>query len=513
MVVRPPITPAAAVKVMINIGAGLDIPTGVWLKGKYGESLLNGGLGFIYGVTGIGNNFKSTVLHFMMLSAMARVMETHSSYASTYDTEINIHESHLKQLTFQFDVFKNRDIIQEGLWSITDKTVYYGNEYFEIIKKFIQDKKKSGQRAFTPFLDRDGKSLLEIPVPTFGEIDSLTEFQSKAELDMLDDNELGESGANMFHQRSGLVKSRLLMELPALVGGSYHYVGMTAQLGKESVIPTGPGPAPSTKKLQFLKGGDKMKGVTDKFTFATNNCWQSYNAAPLINQSTKAAEYPLPDQDPISGDTDLMLVSMRALRSKSGPSGIELQLIVSQRDGVLPSLTEFHFVKGFNRFGISGTLQHYALDIYPGCKIQRTTVRGKIDEDAKLRRAITITSEIAQMTLYMYNETEVKDYLCTPKELYDDLIKAGYDWDMILGSTRGYWTFDNDTNPVPFLSTLDLLRMRKGDYYPYWMDENKKMKKQWVDRLEKYKQQKAADEPTGELNEIQLAALAAAKAS
>ena len=84
-------------------------------------------------------------------------------------------------------------------------------------------------------------------------------------------------------------------------------------------------------------------------------------------------------------------------------------------------MTEFHFVKGFNRFGISGTIQHYALDIYPSCKIQRTTVRGKIDEDAKLRRAITITSEIAQMTLYMYNETEVKDYLCTPKELYDDL--------------------------------------------------------------------------------------------
>ena len=45
------------------------------------------------------------------------------------------------------------------------------------------------------------------------------------------------------------------------------------------------------------------------------------------------------------------------------------------------------------------------------------------------------------------------------------------------------------------------------------MDENKKMKKQWADRLEKYKQQKAADEPTGELNEIQLAALGAAKAS
>lgn len=473
---KPAFEPAPNVKVMINIGACLDIPTGTWLRGKYGESILNGGLGAITGMTAIGNQFKSTIIHFMMLSAMSRVMETHTTSLSTYDTEINIHESHLYDLTRRMKNFKDRNILQTGEWVVTDKTVYQGNEYFEILKTFMKDKRKGGKKAVTPFISREAGKNLEILVPTFGEIDSITEFQSEAEMRMLDENELGDSGGNTFHMRAGLVKTRVLMELPALSGGSYHYTAITAQLGKETMMASGPMPAPPTKKLGYLKNGDKIKGATDKFTFATNNCWHAYNAAPLVNQSTKAAEYPMQDQDPISGDTDLNLVSLRCLRSKSGPSGIVLEIIVSQREGVLAELTEFHYIKGMNRFGISGTLQHYALDLYPECKLQRTTVRTKIDEDPKLRRALNITSEMCQMKTYM-PEPEVAQYMCTPLELYDDLKKMGYDWDLILSNTRGYWTLDNDKHPVPFLSTMDLLRMRKGDYTPYWMDDNKQIKK------------------------------------
>ena len=57
--------------------------------------------------------------------------------------------------------------------------------------------------------------------------------------------------------------------------------------------------------------------------------------------------------------------------------------------------------------------------------------------------------------------------LCTPKELYDALIQKGYDWNRLL-ETRGYWTFNNEQQALPFLSTMDLLRMRVGLYHPYW---------------------------------------------
>jgi len=56
-------------KVLINIGSLMDIPTGSYVTGAKGESILNGGLGMITGVIGAGNNFKSTIMHYMMLTA------------------------------------------------------------------------------------------------------------------------------------------------------------------------------------------------------------------------------------------------------------------------------------------------------------------------------------------------------------------------------------------------------------------------------------------------------------
>lgn len=471
---RPAFKSSPIVRVMFNIGAGLDIPTGLWIIGRKGESILNGGLGFITGVTAIGNGFKSTLSHYMQLSAMSKIIVQYSTNMSTYDTEVNTHERRLHDLTKRFTGFQGKDILLEGVWDdrpvwqLTSKNEHPGDEWFDIQKDYILKKMKEAKPVDTPFKGREPGTALQIIVPSFGEIDSFTDFTSSAENRMLDENSLGESGANTFFMKSGLVKTRLLMELPALAGGGYHFTGMTAQLGKELNMASGPMPAPPTKKLQHLKNGDKLKNVTDKFTFATNNCWHIYNAAPLVNQSTKLPEYPGEDEHQA---TDLVVLSLRCLRSKSGPSGITLEVIASQREGVLPELTEFHYIKGMDRFGISGTLQHYSLDILPDVKLQRTTVRTKIDEDVKLRRAILITSELCQTT---YLSAVNTDLLCTPKELYDDLIKLGYDWEVLL-NTRGYWLLNNyDEKQLPFLSTMDLLRMRKGEYHPFWLAADKK---------------------------------------
>lgn len=467
----PGFTPAPVVKAMINIGALYDIPTGFWVTGKYGESLLNGGLGAITGIVGIGNNFKSTIMHYMIMSAMDKILSQRFTTGSTYDTEINVHEDHIQKLAERFPSFAGKDIFAEQYWVNTDSTQYRANKWFEVLKEYLGNKVKAKELVVdSPFISRNNEQMKMI-IPSFGEIDSFTEFQSDSEAKMLEDNELGESGANTFHMRSGLIKARFLMEIPALAGSAYHYLAMTGQLGKDIPMQqAGPLPPQTVKKLQFLKNGDKIKGVTDKFTFATNNCWHAYNASPLINQGTKAVEYPIAGVDPMSGDTDLTLVSMRQLRSKSGPTGYVVDTVVSQSEGVLPSLTEFHFIKTQNRFGLNGNMQHYALDLYPDCKLQRTTVRSKIDSDPKLRRALNITAEMLQMKYY---HRSCDNVMCTPAELYEDLKKKGYDWDMLL-STRGWWTIENDNHLIPFLSTKDLLNMRAGTYHPYWLEDDKK---------------------------------------
>lgn len=467
----PNFEPAPVVKAMINIGALLDVPTGIWLTGIHGEKVLNGGLAFLTGLTGIGNNFKSTIMHYMLMSAMARIAPQMHTNCASYDTELNMHEQHIRDLSKSFEYFKDKDVFNDQYWSITDLTRYKANKWYEILKEYLNQKQKEKELLVnSPFVDRNGK-LMPMIVPSFGEIDSFTEFQSDSEAKLLEENELGESGANTYHMRAGLIKARFLSEAPVVTAAGYHYLAMTAQLGKEGpAMQTGPMPAQPIKKLQFLKNGDKMKQVTDKFTFATQNCWHCYNAAPLINQNTKAAEYPTSKVESTTGDTDLMLVTLRQLRSKSGLTGYTLELVVSQREGVMPSLTEFHFLRTNKQFGMEGNLINYCMALYPDCKLSRTVVRDKLASDAKLRRAVNISSELLQMRIFQKFED---DFWCDPKTLYDDLKAKGYDWDMLL-QTRGWWTINNDTYPQPYLSTYDLLNMRKGRYHPYWLSEDKK---------------------------------------
>ncbi len=463
---KPAFETAPNIKVLINTGALMDIPTGFYMPGKYGESILNGGLGQLTGVVGIGNSFKSTIMHYMVLSAMNKIMATTPTSVSTYDTEVNIHEERLKGLTLRFEYLKVIDILREGLWNITDKTKYFANEWYEILKKFFKNKTDNASKLLldTPFLDRDGKSLLKILIPTFSEIDSFSAFQTADVAKIQDENEIGDSGGNTIHMRQGLAKMRFLMELPKDAMAVNHFILMTAHVGKDIQMASGPVPQPPTRKLLQLKNGDKIKGVTDQFFFLMSNCWQTVTAAPLMNQSTKTVEYPKNADDNRVGDNDLNIVTMRQLRGKSGPSGAVLDIVVSQTEGVLPELTEFHYIKNNERYGISGTLQHYSLDLLPDVKLSRTTVRGKIDENSRLRRALNITAEMCQ--LKQYHKYEILQ--CTPKELYDDLIKLGYDWDVLL-DTRGWWTLNNDKHPIHYLSTLDLLKMRAELYRPYWM--------------------------------------------
>ncbi|MOA43358.1 hypothetical protein D3C78_1655000 [compost metagenome] len=54
----------------------------------------------------------------------------------------------------------------------------------------------------------------------------------------------------------------------------------------------------------------------------------------------------------------------------------------------------------------------------------------------------------------------------------------GYDWEMILTKTRGFWMCEEDEHmsDKKFLSTYDLLRMRVGEYKPYWMSDDERAK-------------------------------------
>lgn len=458
----PEIETIPHIKPMYNVGALLDILTGTYVLGKYGESILNGGLGAITGFTGIGNNFKTTVMRYLSLTVLGRYIGT---ALNSYDTETNVDLRGQARLVTGNRSLNGEDVIASRRWTITDKSRYHGNEWFEWWKGYCNNKVKHAKDLMvtTPFLDAKGTGLYQIITPTMADVDSFTEFQTEDVYEMTEKNEIGESGGNTIHMRQGLAKVRFLSEIPREIARSNSPMMMTAHIGKEVIMDP---KAPPNRKLEYLKNGDKIKGVTDKFFFLTTQCWQCARAQALLTND-KVPEYPLNAEDDARGDTDLNEVTLTLLRNKNGPSGVSIKLVVTQSGGVHPELTEFHYIKTNDRYGISGNLQWYFLDLLPDVKISRSTVRAKIESNAQLRRALNITAELCEMT-NLWRSKEMSELICTPKELYEDLRAMGYDWDVLL-NTRGWWTFDNDTHPIKFLSTMDLLRMRKGLYHPYWM--------------------------------------------
>ena len=481
------------VKPCFNIGAGFDVPTATVLTGKYGESILNGGYTIFNGMAGKANVFKSALLEWMELAAQERIYYALDIIPDTlkYDTEINKNEGHIRNFATELPAFRNTNPIDSGNMVITDKSKYSGNKFFEVMKESLKSKDEKDSVWITlPFLDRDNKTLYRCKMPTFGGVDSLTEFDTDAEREMSDENELGESGANTLFMKSGLFKTRFLMELSPIIHSKLHYMGMVAQIGNEVSIQSGPMPVAPKKSLNGMKNGEVMKSVTSKFSFLSSILYQPISAKALYNGSRMedGPLYPMEKSDKdfkSKNDNDLFEIQLKCLRNKHGPSEFLMTVILSQSLGVQRELSEFHFIKE-RRFGLEGNLQNYNIVLLPEVKLSRTTVRRKLDDNYKLRRAVNILAEILQFRDLKPIALARGDVNCSPEELYNDLKAQGYDWNVLL-ETRGWYCPNNDDPKlIPFLSSIDLLRMRKGLYFPFWMDPETKKRKPEYDNYKPY---------------------------
>lgn len=467
---RPAFEPSTRFKLLCPVGACLDIPAGYFVPGRRGEMILNAGMGRMNAVVATGNIGKTTLLLYVAGTTLSRLMYGGCQLGlSKYDTEIMSHIDREIELLQSLEGLQDKDLLAESLYVISDKSKMYADTWFDLYKQFIEAKKAlpKSQWVETPFFDYDGKSTLKVIPPSINMIDSISQLETKHAQDLREDNTLGDSEMNMLSARQGLYKSHIFNALPVLANSGNDYVFMVGQYKTDTIqIASGPGTPPPQKKLQFMKPGEKIVGVPGQFYFLLQGVYNMEHITQLIQDKTRTPEYPS-NPHASEADMDLNVVRVRNIRGKAGPTGPAQEIVISQREGVLPSLTEFHYLRSDRKyFGMEGTNVNYRMSLYPSLSLTRPTVRSKLDADPMLRRAVNITSELAQMMQFM---PQFQPLMCTPKELFDDLKAQGYDWDEILGGTRGWYTYPNsyDTD-LKHLSTLDLLRMRKGLYKPYW---------------------------------------------
>jgi len=446
---------APHMKILQPIGGVFDIISGDYILGHANNWVLNGGFPLTGGmaIVGSGNSFKSTLLHGLTLASMSLTLESTYTNILTYDTETNIQQAHLHTFTQQHKNLKGEDIL-------FDKRTMMGNTFYKSVQNYVKQKIKHKKKLMvtTPYFAEDGKSIYKQIAHTYMGIDSFTDFETDDVQDIHDKIELGDSKGRMVFMNQGLSKYRLLSSLPKLIADGSIYMGMTAHVGKENAVSAGPSHLPPPKAMNTMKAGDKIKGVTERFFFSLGLVYQCGRVAVKLAPD-KSPLYPFDKVEQHTESADLNEVTLKVLRSKSSQSGLMFKVMVSQRQGLLLPLTNFHICKDDGKFGFFGNDVSYCCEFMPTLTLRRTTIRKHLDENPLLVRAVEINCDLYYITkLRKMPDLSVPP---TPKELYEGLKEMGYCWDKIL-STRGRHVINEEYCKIIAVSTMDLIYELKG---------------------------------------------------
>ena len=459
-----------SIRPSLNIGCLFDIPTGTYHQAENGSSSLNGGMPAVCSIAGPGNSFKSAISLFFHLT----LAERYKDYTfSIYDTEGSMSYTRINTLARRFPKLSQIPHGDESLTDedkrvvITSSVDMLGDVYFEHWRKHIEESRKKQKLFTTVFTTKSGKPV-QMPIPNGVIFDSISEFKDSSSVtNIVEKNSLGESGGNMLHLRLGLVKKNLVSQLPRLAEQSGARVTMVAHVGDEFNLDGMF--APVKHKLTHAKRGSKVIGATKAFEFINEVLWEIFGAKLLNNKPNRTGVlYPILPCDREEACIDLLMITLKPTRNKAGLSGVVIPLIVSQREGVLPHLSQYDYIKTRDTHGLTRVGHNYHLDILPDTKFSRTTIRGLCDTDRRVQRALEFTSDVLQMEQYW--EALAPELQCTMSQLYEDITAMGYDWTDIL-NTRPYHVFMEHVavEELPEFTTFDLLRLRAGQYKPKWL--------------------------------------------
>jgi len=452
----------------INVSTGFDIPTGVWVKGPYDETILNGGVNTLTAVTGPGNSFKSVIIQHLAMKAMDTIATSTMPYCIYYDSENNVSVPRLNSLAEKYphlpQPFIDEDEEDEGIVSLTDKSMMAGDQWWKIVTDYTKEIAKSPKIKY-PMFQKNGKVYQHYP-PTMSIIDSYSKFEPLVTEEMMDKAKGEDGSTNMIFMKAGGFKTKALSRITVLAQKYNMYFFTTAHIGVRSTMDENKYSKPM-KKLSALKENEELKKVGPEFYYLTKVLWKVVRLKVLKNKD-KEPEYA--SEFGSKSETDLNLVTLEALRNKTGPTGCKIDVAVSQSEGVLEGFSYYLNLKEEGKFSMEGNDRFHESVFLPGVKMSKNTVRDLVAKNKKLHRALEIGHDILQVK--QYHPFVVKTGLYVePKELYEGLIAKGYDWDEILTTENDYTIrmYDDDTPNV--LSVIDLFNMYHGKYTPYWKQE------------------------------------------
>lgn len=448
---------------MPNTGTVLDVSAGSWQPGHRGQTVMNGGVCPFSCIAAMPNMFKS-VLAAGMGGCVLRAFR--GSFLHAHDAETTMSRERTEAMAraaMDIGIGKYRapeDLISDGRMAITSSVDYDGTELFSLIKEYARKRLKEEKKIKLELINTVTNEPYEYYVPIVEFWDSLSALKCENVVEMLDESDVGTKDLNMLAMRVNSGKSQIVDQAPDLTAKHGIYLIVTSHVGERYQLDPR---TPNVKTLKWMKGDNiKLKRVPENLSFHTGNCYVITHLSPMVDKGE--AMFPYSPGDELKA-TDLVEIQVVNMRGKYGPSGIPLSIVCSQREGWLTYMSNFVYLRT-NKYGINGQGgQHFALALTPEYKMQRTTVRQKFRESFKAQRAALI---LVEMHWCFTQRNDIDPiYKCEPTQLYDEIKNMGYDWDLLL-ETRFWFGPIDEGQDVPYLSTMDLLKMRVNQYHPYW---------------------------------------------
>lgn len=460
-----------------NVETMLDNFTGHYHDGMYGEKILSGGAYSSVLITGRGNTIKTTTGMMIQMRVMDRYPSTSGTVNDTEDSIVGIFRVEHLAAVIAPRLVKDRVFYNPNLFNISNASSEKEpttTKWFDGLSARIRARMKKNVKAdytVTPFLDpmdESGKSFVKRLKLVMPFMDSMSKATIDLTQDIIDKAATDHSDQNIITARENLIKARMMREIPRLAGAGGSSWIITAHMGdKMQMMESGH----VQSKLAFINAKVTLKHAPEPVTFLTTYILYSNHLKPLMNESDKKSPmYPQPDDFGLAleKDIDLMELHMMTLRSKVGLTGVEWCYLISQTDGYFIPLSHFHFIKKY-KFGIDGLGGTWlTLHLLPDVKLSRTTIFEKSTTDARVERALEITTAI--MIQIITGNRQLKADLTKVgglQGLHQAIIDKGYDWEEIY-KTREWWAENHYTNEVKYLSAWDIIRMATGEYVPYW---------------------------------------------
>lgn len=451
----------------------IDVVTGELIQCEKGDYTINGGFSPHMGVTGKGNSNKTLIILSFIMTFLIRNRHCMVD-GQMYETENTLEFMRCVQIAmgmatiFGCDDAEKEEIQEYMLDNFTLRASkdIGANAWYDELNDLCDARIKSGKdKIQLPFRDLRGKPV-EVFLPHACGVDSFSALEPEmVAAKFLETNTAGSSDNNTMYLKEAGAKTQMLSKWLNQNPRASIYMFSSAHMGDSINLEPR---APLEKKNMFMKQNHKLKNVPEKYYFYITTLF-FVNGSRLLVNNDKVPQYPTDSSDKEKRDSKDIMLELIVLRNKYGQSGVFIPLIANQNQGIDWHLSAFDYCRSNGKYGFEGNDQNYNLALLPDVKLNRNVIKAKLASNPELRRVVDMTCEMQLLFRYKFDKVAEK-YRCSPKELYDGLVELGYDWKVLL-NTRSYYTLNHYEDPLKPMSTYDLLRMRVGDYIPYWMAE------------------------------------------